>query len=48
MAVGGKQSSSQVKAVIELLCTILEENNISSIRAETLRQAKFNKDGCVS
>ncbi|XP_059156206.1 tubulin epsilon and delta complex protein 1-like isoform X2 [Physella acuta] len=47
MASDGQQGSRQVRSVIELLCTILEENNITTIRAETLRQAKFNKDGCT-
>lgn len=40
--------SSQVRTVIELFCTILQQNNVSCIRAEMLRQAKYNKDSAVS
>ncbi|RUS71910.1 hypothetical protein EGW08_020323 [Elysia chlorotica] len=35
--------NGQARAINELLCTILEENHISFVRAETLRQAKFDK-----
>ncbi|KAI8787662.1 tubulin epsilon and delta complex protein 1 isoform X1 [Biomphalaria glabrata] len=40
--------SSQVRTVIELFCTILQQNNVSCIRAEMLRQAKYNKDSATS
>ncbi|CAG5127409.1 unnamed protein product [Candidula unifasciata] len=39
--------SGQARAVIELFCKILEENISCVIRAETLRQAKFNKQSAT-
>ncbi|GFO07339.1 chromosome 14 open reading frame 80 [Plakobranchus ocellatus] len=39
--------NNQARAINELFCKILEENEICSIRAETLRQAKFNKDAAA-
>lgn len=40
--------SGQVRGVIELFCKILEENISCAVRAEALRQAKFNKESAVS
>ena len=34
--------SNNVREVVELFCKIIQENNVSLIRAEVLRQAKFN------
>ncbi|BFZ07706.1 hypothetical protein BsWGS_10746 [Bradybaena similaris] len=39
--------SAQVRGVIELFCKILEENISCGIRAEALRQAKFNKESAT-
>ncbi|CAL1530512.1 unnamed protein product [Lymnaea stagnalis] len=41
-------TSGQVRAVIELFCLFLRENCVSDARAESLRQAKFNKDSAAS
>lgn len=43
-----------IRSVLELLCTILSENDVisnfssGSLKAEILRQAKFNEDRVVS
>lgn len=36
-----------IRKVIELLCRILDENGVCSVKAETLRKAKFNDDDVV-
>ncbi|XP_005094548.1 tubulin epsilon and delta complex protein 1 isoform X2 [Aplysia californica] len=36
--------SNHVRGVIELFCKVLLENKVSHLRAETLRQAKFNNE----
>ena len=44
----GMSKHGNVRSVIELFCKIFQENNVSIIRAETLRQGKFNNDSAVS